>query len=739
MPTVDRVLPWRRQGTPAAELDPVLELYRARHPKGDTALIRRAYQLAAHAHSEQTRRSGEAYISHPVAVATIVAGLGLDDVTLAAALLHDAVEDTGVDLQQLSEGFGEDVAAIVDGVTKLDRLHFESKEAQQAATMRKMLVAMAKDWRVLIIKLADRLHNMRTIAAMPAWKQKRTAQETLDIYAPLAHRLGIQDIRWQLEDLCFAVLHPKVYAEIEQMVATRSPERDIYLAQVLEQVRERLAALRIPAEVTGRPKHLYSIYEKMVVKGKEFDEIFDLVGIRVMVDKNADCYAALGCIHATWTPIQGRFKDYIATPKFNLYQSLHTTVVGPQGKPLEVQIRSRDMHRRAEYGIAAHWGYKEKASAADIAWLQRLVDWQRETNDPAEFLETLKLDLEQDEVFVFTPKGDVVTLPAGATPVDFAYSIHTEVGHRCIGARINGRLAPLDSKLTSGDTVEVFTSKAPQAGPKRDWLKIVASPRARNKIRQWFSRERREDAIDNGRDELMKTLRREGLPVQKLASSPLLLKLAESMNYTDLEALHAAIGDGHVSARSVAQRLARELRGGDHEEQLPATARQPRRRATTRRQAVGVYVEGLDDVMIRLSRCCTPVPGDEIIGFVTRGRGVSVHRADCANALSLTTGGDAARVIEVEWDRDRTGVFVVSIEVKALDRSRLLADVARVLSEHHVDILMSTTAAGADRVSRMRFDFELADPAHLDSLLGAIKRIDAVYDAYRVLPGKGGG
>jgi GTP pyrophosphokinase len=412
-------------------------------------------------------------------------------------------------------------------------------------------------------------------------------------------------------------------------------------------------------------------------------------------------------------------------------------VVGPQGKPLEVQIRSRDMHRRAEYGIAAHWGYKEKASAADIAWLQRLVDWQKETSDPVEFLETLKLDLEQDEVFVFTPKGDVVTLPVGATPVDFAYSIHTDVGHRCIGARINGRLAPLDSKLASGDTVEVFTSKAPQAGPKRDWLKIVASPRARNKIRQWFSRERREDAIDNGRDELMKTLRREGLPVQKLASSPLLLKLAESMNYTDLESLQAAIGDGHVSARSVAQRLARELRGGDHEEQLPSTARSPRRRPS-RRQSVGVYVEGLDDVMLRLSRCCTPVPGDEIIGFVTRGRGVSVHRADCSNAMSLSGGDDAQRVIEVEWDRDRTGVFVVSIEVKALDRTRLLADVARVLSEHHVDILSSSTAAGSDRVSRMRFDFELADPAHLDSLLAAIKRIDAVYDAYRVLPGKHG-
>ncbi|HEX9969966.1 MAG TPA: bifunctional (p)ppGpp synthetase/guanosine-3',5'-bis(diphosphate) 3'-pyrophosphohydrolase, partial [Acidimicrobiales bacterium] len=512
----------------------------------------------------------------------------------------------------------------------LDRLSFDSKEAQQAATMRKMLVAMAKDLRVLYIKLADRLHNMRTIAAMPDWKQKRTAQETLDIYAPLAHRLGIQEMKWQLEDLAFAALHPKRYAEIEQMVAQRSPERDIYLAQVLEQVRDRLAELRIEGEVTGRPKHLWSIYEKMVIKGKEFDEIYDLVGIRVLVDSVKDCYAALGSIHATWKPVQGRFKDYIAMPKFNLYQSLHTTVVGPQGKPLEVQIRTREMHHRAEFGIAAHWGYKEQSAPADMAWMQRIVDWQSETANPAEFLETLKLDLEQDEVFVFTPKGKVVTLPMGATPVDFAYAIHTDVGHRCIGARINGRLAPLDSQLHSGDTVEIFTSKVPSAGPSRDWLKIVVTPRARNKIRQWFSRERREDAIETGRDELMKALRKEGLPVLKLSSSPALLKMAETMNYVDLDALHAAIGDGHVSARSIAQRLARELRGGDHEEQLPTTARSARR--PSRRKTVGVHVEGLDDVMVRLSRCCTPVPGDEILGFVTRGRGVSVHRADCANA-----------------------------------------------------------------------------------------------------------
>ncbi|MDP9402338.1 MAG: bifunctional (p)ppGpp synthetase/guanosine-3',5'-bis(diphosphate) 3'-pyrophosphohydrolase [Actinomycetota bacterium] len=736
MPTVDRprIRPWRRQQPPAlSALAPLLHAYKARHPKAEVTLVERAYQVAEEAHRAQVRHSGEAYISHPLAVATIVAELGRDDVTIAAALLHDAVEDTAVSLEDVAHDFGPEVAAIVDGVTKLDRVHFESREAQQAASMRKMLMAMAQDWRVLVIKLADRLHNMRTIAAMPEWKQKRTAEETLHIYAPLAHRLGIQDIKWQLEDLAFATLQPKQYAEIEQMVAVRAPERDIYLTQVIEQVNERLAELGIEGEVTGRPKPLWSIYEKMVVKGKEFDDIFDLVGIRVLVDSVKDCYAALGSIHATWKPVQGRFKDYIAMPKFNLYQSLHTTVVATQGKPLEVQIRTREMHDRAEYGIAAHWGYKENAPSTDIAWLNRIVDWQQETADPAEFFKTLKLDLEQDEVFVFTPKGDVVTMPAGATPVDFAYAIHTEVGHRCIGARVNGRLSPLDSQLQSGDTVEVFTSKVPIAGPSRDWLKIVATPRARNKIRQWFSRERREDAIENGRDELGKALRKEGLPVQKLASSSVLSKLAVTMNYADLEALHAAIGDGHVSARSVAQRVAREMRGGDAEEQLPSTARQPRRPSA--RQSVGVHVEGLDDLMVRLSRCCTPVPGDEIIGFVTRGRGVSVHRADCANALSLSAG-HTDRLIEVEWDRERTGVFVAAIEVKALDRSRLLADVTRSLAEHHLNILASSSHTASDRVCTMRFDFELADPAHLDSLLTSIKRLDGVYDAYRVLPGR---
>jgi GTP pyrophosphokinase len=662
----------------------------------------------------------------------ILAELGLDDVTLAAALLHDAIEDTTITLDDLVDDFGADVTAIVDGVTKLDRLQFDSKEEQQAATMRKMLVAMAKDVRVLLIKLADRLHNMRTIASLPEAKQKRIAQETIDIYAPLAHRLGIGDVKWQLEDLAFAVLHPKRYAEIESMVASAAPERAQQLDDVLDAVRSRLAQLHIEAEVTGRPKHYWSIYEKMVVRGKEFAEINDLVGVRVIVESVKDCYGALGSIHALWRPVQGRFKDYVAMPKFNLYQSLHTTVVGPQGKPVEFQIRTGEMHRRAEYGVAAHWGYKEQRNPTeDLVWLQRLVDWQSETTDPAEFMQSLKIDLEQDEVFVFTPKGKVITLPTAATPVDFAYAIHTEVGHRCIGARVNGRLVPLDSALHSGDTCEIFTSKVEGAGPSRDWLQFVQTPRARSKIRQWFSRERRVDAIDAGREELAKALRREGLPVQKLASSDVLERVAVAMNYTDLESLHAAIGEHHVSGKAVAQRVQRELRGG--EEQLPTTVRRPPRGRGRRRAEAGVHVEGLDDVMVRLSRCCTPVPGDEIMGFVTRGRGVSVHRADCANALSLLSQSD--RVIEVEWDNDAPGTYIVGVEVEALDRSRLLRDVADVLSEHHVNILACSSQTQADRIARLRFDFELADPGHLDSILSAVKRVGSVYDAVRVLPG----
>jgi GTP diphosphokinase / guanosine-3',5'-bis(diphosphate) 3'-diphosphatase len=723
--------PWRRHQV-ETELVPLLAEYQNRHRRADTALIERAFDVAREAHAEQVRRSGEPYLAHPLGVAMVLAQLGLDEVTIAGALLHDAVEDTTVTVADIDATFGPELAAIVDGVTKLDRLQFDSKEAQQAATMRKMLVAMASDIRVLLIKLADRLHNMRTISSLPETKQQRIARETLDIYAPLAHRLGIQDLKWQLEDLAFEVLHPKRYAEIEQMVASRAPARDEELQQVLAELRDRLADLNIEAQVQGRPKHYWSIYEKMVVKGKEFDDVQDLVGVRVIVDSVKDCYGALGSIHALWAPVQGRFKDYIAMPKFNLYQSLHTTVVGTDGRPVEVQIRTKEMHRRAEFGIAAHWGYKERSPAEDLAWLQRMVDWQQDTDDPTEFMETLKVDLHYDEVFVFTPKGKVVTLPTGGNPIDFAYAIHTEVGHRCIGARVNGRLVPLDSTLSSGDTVEIFTSKVEGAGPSLDWMQFVHTPRARSKIRQWFSRERRVDAMDTGREELLKALRKEGLPTQKLTQSAALKQVAAALHYTDLDTLHAAIGEGHVSARAVAQRVQRELRGG--EEQLPVTAnRPPSTPRPQRTRTVGVHVEGLDDVMVRLSRCCTPVPGDEIMGFVTRGRGVSVHRADCANAAGLST--QTQRVIDVEWDHDETATFVVSVEIEALDRSRLLRDVAEVLAEHHVNILNSTSQTSSDRVARFRFDFELADPSHLDSILRAIARVDSVYEAYRLLPG----
>ncbi|HTD49129.1 MAG TPA: bifunctional (p)ppGpp synthetase/guanosine-3',5'-bis(diphosphate) 3'-pyrophosphohydrolase [Acidimicrobiia bacterium] len=724
--------------TPTATVDravrPLIDRVLARRPDADVALIGRAYVVARDAHRDQMRRSGDPYIAHPLGVALILADLGLDDVTLAGALLHDAVEDTELTLTDLVQQFGDDVGAIVDGVTKLDRLEFDSKEAQQAATMRKMLVAIAKDVRVLLIKLADRLHNMRTIASLPEAKQRRIAQETLDIYAPLAHRLGVQEVKWQLEDLAFAVLYPKRYVEIEAMVLSAAGEREEYLEQVLDAVRARLDMLHIRAEVRGRPKHYWSIYEKMVVRGKEFDEINDLVGVRVIVESVKDCYGALGSIHALWRPVQGRFKDYVAMPKFNLYQSLHTTVVGPEGRAVEFQIRTSEMHRRAEYGVAAHFGYKEQRNPTeDLVWLQRIVDWQQDTTDPGEFMQSLKIDLEQDEVFVFTPKGRVITLPTGATPVDFAYAIHTEVGHRCIGARVNGRLVPLESPMHSGETCEIFTSKVEGAGPSRDWLQFAQTPRARSKIRQWFSRERRVDAIDAGRDDLVKALRREGMPVQKLASSAAMSKVAAQLNYADLDTLYAAIGEHHLSAKAVVQRVQRDLRGG--EEQLPVTvARPPRAPGRTRGHAdVGVHVEGLDDVMVRLSRCCTPVPGDEIMGFVTRGRGVSVHRTDCANALSLTTQSD--RVIDVEWDNDAPGNYVVSVEIEALDRSRLLRDVADVLSEHHVNIIACTSQTQADRIARFRFDFELADPGHLHSILLALKRVGSVYEATRVLPG----
>ncbi|MEX6430703.1 RelA/SpoT family protein [Ferrimicrobium acidiphilum] len=689
----------------------------------------RALEFARTAHRDQRRRSGEPYVTHPVGVALITAALGGDLTAVVAALLHDTVEDTQVTLQQIGTEFSMTVAEVVDGLTKLDRISFDSREAQQAATMRKMLIAMAKDARVLVIKLADRLHNMRTIAALPIEKQRRIAQETMDIYAPLANRLGIEDMKWQLEDLAFATLHPRRYAEIDHMIATRAPERELYLAQVTAELDKRLAQVGIDAEVTGRPKHLWSIYEKMIIKDKDFDSIYDIIGVRIVTESDRDCWAALGVVHSLWAPIPGRFKDYINAPKFNLYQSLHTTVLLDKGNPLEVQVRTREMHRRAEFGIAAHWGYKEGAGTSSAAWVDRLIELQEDIPDPLEFLEHLKSDLEMDEVYVFTPKGKVVTLPLGATPLDFAYSIHTEVGHRCIGAKVNGRLVPLESALRSGDTVEIVSSRSSTAAPSRDWLSIVVTPRAKAKIRQWFSRERREESIEIGREELTKALRRENLAVTAHLSQAGLAKLAKMNGLHDGEGLLVAVGEGHVSARAIVQRLQRnEL---ETEGYAPTVSHQ-----RSRRTAKGpmVFVEGMEDVLVRISRCCNPIPGDEIVGFVTQGRGVGIHRADCPNVLDLLKRAGERRV-EVEWAHDGGASYQMAIEVLALDRARLLADVSKVLSEHHVNITMSSSRTGGDHVSRMRFEFELVDPGHLSSVLGAIRQLDGVFNAYRMLPG----
>ncbi|MEV8451974.1 bifunctional (p)ppGpp synthetase/guanosine-3',5'-bis(diphosphate) 3'-pyrophosphohydrolase [Streptomyces sp. NPDC052095] len=736
-------------------LEPLLRIVRGNDPKIETATLRqieRAYQVAERWHRGQKRKSGDPYITHPLAVTTILAELGMDPATLMAGLLHDTVEDTEYGLDTLRRDFGDQVALLVDGVTKLDKVKFG--EAAQAETVRKMVVAMAKDPRVLVIKLADRLHNMRTMRYLKREKQEKKARETLEIYAPLAHRLGMNTIKWELEDLAFAILYPKMYDEIVRLVAERAPKRDEYLAIVTDEVQADLRAARIKATVTGRPKHYYSVYQKMIVRGRDFAEIYDLVGIRVLVDTVRDCYAALGTVHARWNPVPGRFKDYIAMPKFNMYQSLHTTVIGPSGKPVELQIRTFDMHRRAEYGIAAHWKYKQEAVAGaskvrtdvpkspgkgarqdtvnDMAWLRQLLDWQKETEDPGEFLESLRFDLSRNEVFVFTPKGDVIALPAGATPVDFAYAVHTEVGHRTIGARVNGRLVPLESTLDNGDLVEVFTSKAAGAGPSRDWLGFVKSPRARNKIRAWFSKERRDEAIEQGKDAIARAMRKQNLPIQRILTGDSLVTLAHEMRYPDISSLYAAIGEGHVAAAGVVKKLVQALGGEDEANEDIAESSPPSRSRGKRRSNAdpGVVVKGVEDVWVKLARCCTPVPGDPIIGFVTRGSGVSVHRADCVNVDSLSQQPE--RILDVEWAPTQSSVFLVAIQVEALDRSRLLSDVTRVLSDQHVNILSAAVQTSRDRVATSRFTFEMGDPKHLGHVLKAVRGVEGVYDVYRV-------
>ncbi len=720
------------------ELDPVLRTLRQFHPKSDAKVVTQAYVTAELLHRSQRRRSGDPYITHPVAVAQILADLGMTASTLAAALLHDTVEDTGYTLPLLRREFGEEIASLVDGVTKLDKVQYG--EASAAETVRKMVVAMARDIRVLVIKLADRLHNMRTLSYLAPEKQAIKARETLEIYAPLAHRLGMNTVKWELEDLSFATLHPKMYEEIVRLVGQRAPAREQYLEQLIGEIEGIMRGARIRVTVTGRPKHYYSVYQKMIVRGHDFADIYDLVGVRILVDSVRDCYAVLGTLHAAWSPLPGRFKDYIAMPKFNMYQSLHTTVIGPEGKTVEVQIRTHEMHRSAEFGVAAHWRYKQaevggKVGPEDLGWLRQLVEWQRETEDPGEFLESLRYDLGSTEVFVFTPRGDVIALPTGSTPVDFAYAVHTELGHRCVGARVNGRLVPLDSALQNGDSVEVFTSKAEGAGPSQDWLTFVRSPRARSKIKSWFSKERREEAIEKGKDQLLKAMRKEGIAVHRLLSTQALTSVAAELRQPDVSALYAAIGEGRISPQTVVQRLVATAGGPAAAADDTAEGVTPRAIPKLRQRSdsdPGVTVIGsqLGDVWVKLARCCTPVPGDEITGFVTRGAGVSVHRSDCSNVMAMAD--QAERFVPVTWQPGAASVFLVNIQVEALDRARLLSDVTRALSDQHVNILSASVSTTKERIALSRFTFEMGDPKHLGSVLRAVRGVEGVYDAYRV-------
>ncbi len=737
----------------SAVLDPLFSVLRANHPKANLEQLERAYHTAEHYHRGQTRKSGEPYITHPLAVATILAELGMTESTLCAALLHDTVEDTSYTIEQLQADFGEEVAQLVDGVTKLDKLTYG--ESAKAETIRKLVVATARDVRVLVIKLADRLHNLRTLSFLSPEKQARIARDTLEIFAPLAHRLGMNAIKWELEDLSFATLQPKVYDEIAELVAEAAPQRERQLREVIVQVKRDLADAGIKATVYGRPKHYYSIYQKMVVRGRDFSEIYDLVGLRVLVDSTRDCYGALGVLHTRWNPLPGRFKDFIALPKYNMYQSLHTTVLGPDNRPVEFQIRTHEMHQRAEYGVAAHWKYKEdphaKAGASrggtakagedsgqvgnQLSWVHQLNQWQRETEDPGEFLDSLRFELNTSEVYVFTPKGDVLALVQGATPVDLAYAIHSQVGDRCIGARVNGRLVPLDSKLANGDICEILVSKSENAGPSRDWLGFVASPRARSKIRQHFTRERREESIEQGKELLSRQLRKSGLPLHRLLTVEHLTAVADSFRLPDVNALYGAVGEGNVGPQGVVQRLL-EAEGG-----LEATQREvledhavprPSRRSRGK-DDVGIIVQGDPDLWVKLAKCCTPLPGDDILGFITRENGVSVHRMDCTNASNLLNQPE--RIVPVEWATTSGVGYLVSVQVEALDRTGLLSELTRALSDQGVSITSALVSTTKDRLAKVRLTFECSDPKHLAHVIAQMRRVSGVYDVFRVSQG----
>ena len=743
---------------PLNPLKPIMEACRAHHPQEDLTILDRAYRRAVTQHAPQRRKSGEPYIIHPLAVAQILADLGMGPLVVAAGLLHDTVEDTDYTLEECRDEFGDTVAGLVDGVTKLSKMEYG--DSAQAETIRKMVVAMSRDVRVLVVKLADRVHNARTWRYVKASNAQKKARETLDVYAPLANRLGMNAIKTELEELSFKVLYPKIYNEIVVLVARRAGQRDVYLKQILAEINEDLDEQGIRSYVTGRPKDYFSIYQKMIVRGHDFANIYDLVGVRIIVDTIQDCYAALGAVHARWSPVPGRFKDYIAMPKLNMYQSLHTTVVGPGGKPVEIQIRTWDMHRRAEFGIAAHWKYKENGQAGralsspdkadrrrgeseqelseadNLKWIQQLADWTSETPDSKEFLGSLKEDLGASEVYVFTPKGKIVSLPAAATPVDFAYAVHTEVGHRTMGARVNGRLVPLDTTLDNGDTVEILTSKSDTAGPSRDWLSFVKSPKARNKIRQWFSKERRTEAIDEGRDELTRAMRKRNLPIATLLTPQALVGVADELNFANADAVFAAIGDGQISTQNVIAHLVKDAGSEEVDEEVEQEALPLRQVENVKKttSSLGIAVKGVGDVWVKLARCCMPVPGDHIVGFITRNQGVSVHRTDCQNMHDLEKR-QPERVVDVQWTSTK-GSFMVKIQVEALDRQHLLSDVTRVLADHGVNILSGSQATGRDRVAISQFSFEMADPQHLSRLLAAVRKIDGVFDVYRITGAK---
>lgn len=744
-----------RAETPEERFATLQQLAAVYLSESDQALLAKAFQFASEAHEGQCRKSGEPFVAHPVEVALILADLRMDVETLCAALLHDTVEDTRVTRDRVEQEFNPEIAQLVEGVTKITRIEVESLSDEQAQTIRKMFVAMSKDIRVIVIKLADRLHNMRTLGALREDRRIFKARETLEIYAPIAHRLGINSIKWELEDLSFYYLEPNKYKQVSRMVTESRAEREGYLNQIIRILYDEMDRVGIQAQIVGRPKHLYSIYQKMATKGKGFSEIYDLIAVRIIVKSVKDCYSALGAVHTLWHPMPGRFKDYIAMPKFNMYQSLHTTVIGPAGRPLEVQIRTEEMHRTSEYGVAAHWRYKEKVRKGDdvldqqLAWLRQVVDWQDETRDSGEFLKSLKVDLAPTEVFVFTPKGEVMSLRAGSTPVDFAYAIHTEIGNHCVGAKVNGSIVPLTYELQLGDRVEILTQKS--ASPSRDWLNIVKTPSARSKIRSYFSKISRGDDLQNGRDKLTREMRKHSLGISSAQSMRAVKTVAEHLGYNDSDDMLVSIGTGKESSQHVANRLLKILVDrGNQEAESPglgasdvSTGKLPPMITSVKRpkkheahSSNGVVVKGIDDVLVRLSRCCNPVPGDDILGFVTRGRGVSVHRADCPNAKDLMEQPE--RIIEVSWENEpsKSTSYKVEVFLEALDRMNLLRDVAVMLSEVGANVLTSSTTSHRDGMVEMRFLFQVSDIQHIDIVLNKLHGIEGVFEARRMLPGE---